>query len=70
MGVKYCDRANCDNIMCHRYSDIYGYICYECFDELVSTGPATNIKQFMSTPKQEVNLDAAKARYEIEFPED
>ena len=34
MGVMNCYRKGCDNIMCDRHSDEYGYICYECNKEL------------------------------------
>lgn len=29
-----CNRNGCNYILCRRYSDKYGYICEECFDEL------------------------------------
>ena len=35
MGVLECDRIGCENIMCDRYSHEYGYICNDCFDEMV-----------------------------------
>lgn len=38
MGVLACDRNECENIMCDRYSREYGYICNECFVELVNSG--------------------------------
>jgi len=38
MGVIPCDRVGCENIMCSRLSDRYGYLCWECFDELVALG--------------------------------
>ena len=34
MGVLACDRSGCENVMCDRYSNTYGYICNSCFDEL------------------------------------
>lgn len=36
MGVLACNRKGCRNIMCDRYSSRYGYICNECFAELVA----------------------------------
>jgi hypothetical protein len=68
MSVLACDRKGCENIMCDRYSPVYGYICSECFEELVSSGPETNIPRFMQTVKASNNVDAARARFEIEFP--
>ena len=51
MGVLACNRYGCENIMCDRYSSEYGYICNDCFDELVSLGSDMNIDLFMSLPK-------------------
>ena len=68
MGVMACDRNGCEKIMCDRYSDEYGYLCYECFNELCETGATTDIETFMNTKKGIKNYKAAKARYEIEFP--
>ena len=52
MSTMTCDRRDCDNIMCPRYSFIYGYLCDECFEELVSLGPETNIALFMDSSAQ------------------
>lgn len=68
MSVLECDRADCEQIMSERYSDEYGYLCYECFDELVALGPETNISNFMKTSKQPKREEAATARFEVEFP--
>ena len=34
MGVMTCSKNGCENIMCSRYADDIGYICYECFSDL------------------------------------
>jgi len=34
MGVMGCSKNGCENIMCSRYADEIGYICYECFSDL------------------------------------
>jgi hypothetical protein len=69
MGVINCFRNGCENILCDRYSPNYGYICYECFDELVENGPETNIEDFMSSPKKPVvNKESSRARFNVEFP--
>jgi len=34
MGVMACSKNGCENIMCSRYADEIGYICYECFSDL------------------------------------
>lgn len=46
MGVLQCDRLGCDNVMCDRLSQRYGYICWECFDELVTSG-VFDVESFM-----------------------
>ena len=68
MGVMSCNRKNCYNIMCERFSNEYGYICNRCFEELISKGPETNIEEFMKTSPIKVNEKAARARFEVEFP--
>lgn len=70
MSVLSCDRLGCENVMCDRYSSTHGYICDECFEDLVNTGPETNIKQFMNTHKQYSSVstrDEAFARYNEVF---
>lgn len=50
MGVLACDRTSCENIMCDKYSPIFGYICWECYNELVSSG--ANPAEFMNMRKE------------------
>ena len=71
MGVLACDRNGCKNIMCDRLSENYGYICHECFDELIKSGFSTDIAIFMSSLKtnnREFNEEISRFRYEREFP--
>jgi len=68
MGVLRCSRDGCENIMCDRHSPIYGYICNECFEELIFLGPETNTFGFMASSKKTIDVEAAKARFEVEFP--
>lgn len=71
MGVMQCSRRGCDNILCDRCSINYGYICYECFEELVNSGMSTDIEDFMNTMKKYKFKDTehtARQRYEQEFP--
>ena len=77
MSYKYgsteCDRNNCGSSGCSRYSDCHGYICYNCFEELVSLGPEASISDFMSSYKKELSSteeEAAEARFNIEFPKE
>ncbi len=50
MSVLPCARNGCQNVMCDRYSPTYGYICYGCFEELLSS-QNLSIGQFMETEK-------------------
>ncbi len=68
MSVLACDRRGCDNIMCDRLSHDYGYICDSCFEDLVLCGAETNVSKFMDSHKSPKNIDAARARFNIEFP--
>lgn len=51
MSVLACSVLNCDNIMCNRLSDEYGYICDNCFDRLLIDRPTTDeeMRRFLST---------------------
>jgi hypothetical protein len=60
MGVMACFRNGCKNIMCDRYSHEFGYICNDCFSELVdilisqansNNNPRDVIKKFMALEK-------------------
>jgi hypothetical protein len=64
MGVLACDRTGCTNIMCDRLSYIHGYICDECFEELVHKGVRTNIAEFMATNKKQVERDLPQITHE------
>ena len=52
MSVLACNRKGCENIMCVRYSPTFGYICDDCFEELVNT-PGVTIESFMKSKKTE-----------------
>uniref|UniRef100_A0A6M3LGJ1 Uncharacterized protein n=1 Tax=viral metagenome TaxID=1070528 RepID=A0A6M3LGJ1_9ZZZZ len=69
MSLLACDRKGCENIM-DRYSSKYGYICHECFEELVQLGPTTDIKSFMDSVKIETDdklKRQAEDRFDAEF---
>lgn len=57
MGVMACTRNDCENVMCNRYSSKFGYICNECFEELVKVYPFITITDFMNTPKGKENIE-------------
>ena len=67
MGVQSCGKNGCEYVMCDRYSPTYGYICEECFEELVNSGATTNIQDFMNSEKSKENKGEAKARYNYVF---
>lgn len=61
MSVLPCNRHGCENIMCDRHSIEYGYICDECFEELVALKkamPHATTDEFMDSPKQSSTSDA------------
>jgi len=50
MSVMACNREGCDNIMCDRYAHDIGYICNECYQELL----VAKTHWPFSVPKDEV----------------
>ena len=56
--------------MCDRYSDEYGYICSDCFAELVRLGPTHNIEHFMTgEPLKGVDEDTSRQYFDEIFPD-
>jgi len=73
MGVLSCDRTGCTNIMCDRYSHTYGYICNDCFKELLRLGINSDIRDFMNSTKSDTLMndeEAAQNRLNNEFLND
>ncbi len=70
MSVLRCDRNGCENIMCDRYSNTHGYICNECFKELVESGADTNIYKFMRSLKNKIDdsQETAFEKFDRIFP--
>ena len=67
MGVLACDRDGCKNIMCDRLSYRFGYLCWECFEELCRSN--LDVEVFMQT--EVGSIPQSKDRYEEydqEFP--
>ena len=62
MSVLACNRDYCENVMCSRMSVEHGYICDECFNELVGCymrDTSMSIKRFMTDDDTEISrLDA------------
>ncbi len=69
MSVLSCSRNSCENTMCDRYSYTHGYICSDCFNELVDLGITQNIEEFMDAKKAyPSNEDSAEAYFSSIFP--
>jgi hypothetical protein len=68
MSVLACSRRGCPSVMCDRLSHKHGYICHECFEELVALGVKTDIDEFLDSPRKDANKDAARAYFETIFP--
>ena len=67
MGVMACSRRDCENILCDRYSTDHGYICNECFEELVNNN-VLDIDNFVQTPRKDiVHLICDRSIYEEIF---
>jgi len=70
MGVLTCDRDGCPNIMCNLMSTCRRwYICDDCFEELVTLGPATDLNQFFNSEPTPSLADASRAYFETIFIE-
>lgn len=65
MGVKKCNRNNCPHILCDRYSSIHGYICCNCFEELVKS--EMDISSFMETSPKPDKEEERRKELEKEF---
>ena len=65
MGTKACTRAGCENILCDRYSNKFGYLCDECFEELTYAADLSEgyIRTFLSSQKGSKELANAKVTY-------
>jgi len=53
MSVMECNRKGCDEIMCDEYSELTGYLCYSCLQDLRNFEPKSenDVKKFMKTEK-------------------
>ena len=66
--MQDCNRRGCHNAMCDRYSDLFGYICDECFDEIVELAKQdtdylydNDIHRFMNIVKKSKIVDDSHA---------
>lgn len=67
MGVMACYRADCENVMCERYSSQYGYICSGCFTELVHKGAGADVAAFMASDRNQDTEEADFAYFNALF---
>lgn len=69
MSVIQCDKEGCDNIMSEYESQKHGYLCEQCYETLVASGPNTNIEKFMGkTPTWSLERERkAEQRYSKVF---
>ena len=63
MGVLPCAVYRCQNIMCDRLSDTYGYICWECFDRLLDLGVQVDLEEFFATEPPSNPKETREATY-------
>lgn len=50
-----CNRNYCDHILCDHYSSEHGYLCNECFQELIDSD--LPIDEFIQTKKENQDGD-------------
>ena len=65
MGVMGCFRNGCSNIMCNRYSRKYGYICSDCFNELLNS--SMSIEDSMNSIKGDFEIENRYEKLNEEF---
>ena len=67
MSVLNCSRKDCENIMCDRYVDGYGYICNECYSELLETSPKNekDVILFLETSKKSTKYLDENGHFDI-----
>lgn len=68
MSVLACNREKCENVMCDRFSHTHGYICNDCFKELVSLGPQKNIGIFMKSEPNKSSRNTSLEYFNDVFP--
>jgi hypothetical protein len=53
--------------MCDRYSHRYGYLCNDCFEELVAKGEGVDVHEFLNTPPTPVEKKWSRDKWDEEF---
>lgn len=73
MGVCTCDRKGCDNVMCERFSQRYGHLCTDCFEQLIvymASAVGADIREFIESekvPNALLRREQARQVLEVEF---
>ena len=70
MSVMNCNRKGCKSIMCNLYSSDFGYICWDCYKELLYLGKVgkDHTRQFMNRSLLNVeDYDTVEKYYENIF---
>lgn len=62
MSVNPCHRKDCEKILCNRISDKFGYICDDCFEELIDRR-LMDIKKFMEESVNDLYTENAHREY-------
>jgi hypothetical protein len=69
MSVMGCDRKGCEMVMCHRHNRDYGYICHECFQELLdSTLDVEDVMVSKKDSNREIKKEARELYLNKLFP--
>ena len=66
MSVLACNRRGCENVMCDRLSREHGYICDECFDELLTINGSMTIDEFMESEKNATPIPKDDWKWNVE----
>lgn len=63
------DCVRCGDSWCDRRSSEHGWLCERCFQDLVNSGPETNVAEWLKKPViSSSKIRAAEARFNVEFP--
>lgn len=65
MGVMRCNRIDCENILCDKHSDEFGYICNSCFEELIKHCVVKGVNKRIVSDFMDENVEE-----ELTFSED
>lgn len=58
---RKCNRAFCNTVMCSRESEVYGYLCGDCFEQLCTVYFMMEVDDFMLTDVRSWGKEALQA---------